>query len=366
MDPRMKELARRLVGRCVKVRPGDNVLIEAQEAHAAPLVNLIIDEVYRAGGRPFPVFELASVTRRLLLGCSDEQIMLHYTPLAGLLERMDCSIGIRGFVNDSEMGDVPKAGMAAWQTAKAMLRERRMRLRWVLLRCPGDAIAQLAHMSTEAYEDFYYRVCNFDYEAMEKASLPLKELMERTDIVTLKGPGTDISFSIKGIPAVPCCGEINIPDGEVYTAPVAGTANGTISFNLPSVFQDTSFENIVLTLKDGVVVKASSNHTEKLNWILDTDEGARRIGEFAFGINPMIRVCTNDGSVDEKMWGSIHFTPGNFCAGADNGNISGIHWDMVLAQTPEHGGGEVYFDGVLVRKDGRFLPEELQGLNFGN
>lgn len=364
MDQRMKELARRLVRYSIDVQPGEKVLIEANEADTAPLIELLIDEIYEAGGLPFVQYEIASVNRKLLKQCTKEQMMLQYSGYADMLKEMDATIGIRGMLNAAELSDVPDTGMGYYSDARAMLRKYRMDKKWVLLRYPNNAIAQLANMSLEAYEDFFYSVCNLDYAEMKEKAKPLMDLMERTDRVHIVGPGTDLEFSIKDIPVVACCGDKNIPDGEVYTAPVRDSVNGVITFNLPSVFQDICFENIKLVFKDGKIVEATSNHTEKLNWILDTDEGSRYTGEFSFGINPNIRKCTNDGSVDEKMWGSIHLTPGNFCDGASNGNISNIHWDMVLAQTPEYGGGKIYFDDVLIREDGRFVLEELEGLNI--
>lgn len=364
MDQRMKELAHRLVNYCICVQPEEKVLIEAIEADTAPLVELLIDEIYAAGAQPFVQYEIASVNRKLLQDCTEEQIKLQFSGHAEILKQMDATIGIRGMLNAAELSDIPKNGMDCYSAAKSMLRGYRRELKWVLLRYPNRAIAQLANMSLEAYEDFYYSVCNLDYAGLKEKSQPLKALMERTDKVHIVGPGTDLEFSIKDIPVVPCCGNMNIPDGEVYTAPVKESVNGVITFNLPSVFQDICFENIRLVFKDGKIVEADSNHTEELNWILDTDEGSRYTGEFSFGINPNIRTCTNDGSIDEKMWGSIHLTPGNFCDGASNGNVSQIHWDMVLAQTPEYGGGKIYFDDVLVREDGRFVLTELEGLNI--
>lgn len=362
MDPRMKELARRLVRYSINLQPGEKVLIEATEADTAPLVELLIDEIYEAGGEPFVQYEIPSVNRKLLMHCSEEQLLIQYRAYAELLKHMDATIAIRGMSNAAELSDVPKEGLDNYFSAKAVLREERMKKKWTLVRYPNMAIAQLANMSFEAYEDFYYRTNNLDYADMAEKAKPLKALMDRTDRVHIVGPGTDLKFSIKGIPAVICCGEFNNPDGEVFTAAIKDSVNGVITFNLPSIFQDICFENIRLVFQDGKIVEATSNHTDKLNWILDTDEGSRYTGEFALGINPEIRTCTNDGSVDEKMWGSLHFTPGD---GADrNGNHSKIHWDMVLAQTPEYGGGQIYFDDVLIRDNGRFVLEELEGLNI--
>ncbi len=234
------------------------------------------------------------------------------------------------------------------------------------MRYPNGAMAQLANMSTRAFEDFYFNVCNLDYAKMADAMTPLVELMNRTDRVRIVGVGTDLSFSIKGIPAVKCSGLRNIPDGEVYTAPVRDSVEGTITYNTPAVYQGTTYENISLTFKQGKIVNATANYTEKINQVFDTDEGARYIGEFALGVNPYIEKPMKDTLFDEKISGSFHFTPGMAYDTAFNGNKSAIHWDLICIQTPEYGGGEIYFDDVLIRKDGRFILPELDGLNPEN
>ena len=182
----------------------------------------------------------------------------------------------------------------------------------------------------------------------------------------LKGPGTDLTFSIKGMNAIKCDGERNIPDGEVYTAPIRDSINGTLSYNTPSLVAGFRFENIRFTFENGKIVDATANDTQRINQYLDTDEGGRYIGEFSLGVNPNIHTPMCDTLFDEKIAGSIHFTPGNAYDEADNGNRSAIHWDLVLIQTPEYGGGEIYFDDVLIRKDGRFVIPELEGLNEEN
>jgi aminopeptidase len=221
-------------------------------------------------------------------------------------------------------------------------------------------------MSTDAFEDFYFDVCNLDYNKMANAMEPLKQLMERTDKVRIVSPGTDLSFSIKGMNAVKCNGDRNIPDGECYTAPIRNSVNGVLSYNTPSVYEGTTFDNIRFVFENGKIVEASANHNDKINHIMDTDEGARYIGEFSLGFNPYIKDPMKDTLFDEKIDGSLHFTPGNAYDEADNGNVSAIHWDLVLIQRPEYGGGEVYFDDVLIRKDGRFVIPELLGLNPEN
>jgi aminopeptidase len=191
----------------------------------------------------------------------------------------------------------------------------------------------------------------------------LKALMEKTDRVEIKGPGTDLRFSVKRIPAIICGGDRNIPDGEVFTAPVKNSVEGHVTFNAPTIYQSTNFDGIRLEFRAGKVVEATSNQTAKLNTILDSDPGARYIGEFSLGFNPHILQPMRDILFDEKIAGSFHFTPGQAYEEADNGNRSQVHWDMVNIQRPDYGGGEIYFDGKLIRRDGEFLPKQLRALN---
>jgi aminopeptidase len=239
--------------------------------------------------------------------------------------------------------------------------------KWVVLRWPTPSMAQSAGMSTEAFEDFYFRVCaGVDYAKMADACKPLVELMDATDQVRIVGPGTELTFSIKDIPAKPCFGERNIPDGECFSCPVKESVNGTVQYNCETLYRGTVFNNIKLTFKNGKIVDAladSPGTTKKLNEILDADAGARYIGEFALGFNPHIQRPMKDILFDEKIAGSFHFTPGQAYEKFGNGNKSQIHWDMVCIQRPDFGGGEIYFDGKLIRKDGLFISPELNDLN---
>jgi aminopeptidase len=245
--------------------------------------------------------------------------------------------------------------------------ERVKNTKWCVMRYPNGSMAQSAQMSTEGFEDFFFQVCLIDYQKMEKAMRSLVKRMEQTDEVRIVGPGTDLTFSIKGIPVIPCAGTHNIPDGEVFTAPVRDSVNGTLSYNTPTVYQGYTFENVVLNFREGKIVEATAgSQTERLNKILDTDEGARYIGEFAIGVNPYIHHPMKDILFDEKINGSFHFTPGQAYEDADNGNRSAIHWDMVCIQRADYGGGKIYFDGELIRENGLFLPEDLQALNPEN
>ncbi len=367
MDPRIKDLSKLLVGYSCQIQPGDRVLISYEGECCKNLVRQLIKDVYEAGGLPYAEIRDAAITREILLGCTEEQIRFMDEISLAQMKGMQAYIAIRAGSNTSEMSDVPSDKMQMYsRLTRPTIDYRVNETKWVVLRYPNNSMAQLANTSLEAFEDFYFDVCTLDYKKMSKAMDPLVDLMNRTDRVHIKGPGTDLTFSIKGVGAIKCDGEKNIPDGEVYTAPVRESMNGTISYNTPSEEQGFTYENIVFEVKDGRIVKATSNDDAKINALLDTDEGARYFGEFALGVNPYILHPMKDTLFDEKIAGSFHLTPGMCYEDAPNGNKSAIHWDLVMIQRPEYGGGEIWFDDVLIRKDGIFLLDELKGLNPEN
>lgn len=369
MDLRIRTLARNLVNYSCKVQKGDKVYVHYTGQATETLARAVIKEIYRNGGIPFVHFTNPTVLREILFGCNEEQLALMAEFDAEEMSRMDCYIGIRGSDNTAELSDVPEEKMRLYDKLYMDPVHHKIRVpktRWVVLRYPNASMAQLSGTSIEAFEDFYFDVCNLDYSRMAKAMESLVELMMRTERVRITAPGTDLCFSIKDIPAVPCAGEMNIPDGEVYTAPVRDSVNGTISYNTPSIYQGFTYENVTLTFENGKIVDAKANDTERINQLLDSDEGACYVGEFAIGVNPYVLRPMKDILFDEKICGSIHFTPGNSYDDAPNGNHSVIHWDLVLIQRPEYGGGEIYFDDRLIRKDGRFIVPELACLNPEN
>ena len=369
MDERLLKLAKNLVNYSVGVKPGDKVWINYIGESTYDLARALIKEVYRAGGMPFPHCEDQRVHRELLMGCSDEQLKIMCETDSLMMSKMDCFIGVRGADNASELADVPAEKISLYNRLYSSPVHHGIRVpdtRWVVLRFPTEGMAQLMDSSYDAFEDFYYNVCNLDYAKMGRAMKSLVDLMNRTDRVRITAKDTDISFSIKGIPAIPCDGHMNIPDGEVYTAPVKDSVNGVITYNTPSRYEGFTYENVSLTFKDGKIIKASANDSERCNRVFDTDEGARYVGEFAIGVNPYILKPMKEILFDEKICGSIHFTPGMSYDDAPKGNKSAVHWDLVLIQTPEYGGGNIWFDDVLIRKDGRFVLPELECLNPEN
>ena len=362
-DPRLDKLARLLTTFSTSLKKGDKVLIDAFDIPAEMTIALI-RAVRELKAIPFVQLHNARVSREMALGAEEAQYDLISKVELARMKAMDAYIAVRGSANIAELSDIPGDRMKlVSRKLKPVLDHRVKKTRWVVLRWPSPSMAQQAGMSTEAFEDFFFKVCTLDYAKMQPGMKALKALMEKTDRVEIKGPGTDLRFSIKGIPAIPCGGTHNIPDGEVFTAPVKKSVQGYITFNAPTIYQGVPFDNIRLEFKDGKIVNAAANNTEKLNQILNSDPGARYIGEFALGFNPHILHPMRDILFDEKIAGSFHFTPGQCYEQTENGNRSQVHWDMVCIQRPDYGGGEIYFDGKLIRKDGLFVPRALQSLN---
>lgn len=363
MDPRFDKLADVLVQFSVQLKKGENVLIDAFDI-PEDMVLALIRSVRKSEGVPFVNLQSAKVNRELIDHLDDGQFEAQYNWEMQQMELMDAYIAIRGSNNIFEMSDVSSDNLVtASRAMKGVLDHRVNKTKWVILRWPTNAMAQQAMMSSEAFEDFFFKVCTQDFSKMEKGMGRLEALMKKTDIVEIKGPDTDLRFSIKDIGAVSCGGRKNIPDGEVFSCPVKNSVEGFIRFNAPTVYRGISFDNIALRFKEGKIIEATGSNEEALNAILDSDPGARYIGEFAIGFNPLILEPMRDILFDEKIAGSFHFTPGQAYEEADNGNRSQVHWDMVQIQRPEYGGGSIFFDGNLIRKDGLFVSDELHCLN---
>ncbi len=368
-DPRHTKLAHLLVHHSAGVKPGDKVLVEAFEIPPEFTVELV-RQIAAAGGLPLVQTYQDAVRRALLNNISEGQIDLAAELDVARMGRVDCYMGVRGSHNIAELSDVPREKMDLWEKRymhPVHLEQRVKKTRWVVLRWPHPSMAQGANMSSEAFEDFYFRVCaDVDYAKMRQAMKPLEELMARTDAVHINGPGTDLRFSIKGIGSKGCWGERNIPDGECFSCPIKDSVQGHVQYNCETTYRGTIFNHIRLAFRDGKIVEATADseaNTKKLNEILDSDEGSRYIGEFSLAFNPQIKKPMKDILFDEKIDGSFHFTPGQAYESPGNGNQSQIHWDMVCIQRPDYGGGEIKFDGRVIRRDGRFVVSELEGLN---
>ena len=367
LDPRVTKLAEMLCTHSTSLGPDDSLLV-----HAFDIQDEVVAEVVRVAqgtGANVAVRLESNVVRRELMHGMTESNAKHIAEIELFeMQKTTAYISLRGGDNAAELSDVPGEKSSMWQrlySTPVVFGQRVPHTKWAALRWPSPSMAQMANQSTKAFEDFYFDVCTMDYAKMEAAAKPLVALMERTDRVRLVGPGTDLSFSIKGIGAVSCHGKRNIPDGECFSCPVKDSVNGTVQYNTVNLYQGSDFKDIFFRVKDGKIVEATAGPmTDKLNQILDTDAGGRYFGEWSLGYNPQVLHPMRDTLFDEKIAGSFHLTPGNAYTGpGGNGNTSAIHWDIVCIQRPEYGGGEVWFDDVLIRKDGLFVVEELAGLN---
>ena len=365
-DPRVTRLAELMASHSTELGPQDKVLIHTFDIPDDAVVEFV-KACQNRGAQVILRSVMGKSRRQLMLGLSEENIKTIADIELHEMEQMTAYIALRGGENYAELSDISTETNAAWQKlyGQTVVQHRVSKTKWCVTRWPSPSMAQQAGISTAAFEDFFFKVTTLDYARMSKACEPLKELMDKTDQVHILGPGTDLKFSIKGIGSVPCCGEANIPDGECFSAPVRDSMQGHITYNTVSLYQGTEFNDVHYKVKDGRIFEASAGaNTGKLNDILDTDEGARYFGEFALGFNPHILEPMKDTLFDEKIAGSFHLTPGNaYDPPGGNGNVSAIHWDKVLIQRPEYGGGEIWFDGKLIRKNGEFILEELKGLN---
>ena len=363
-DSRTTQLAQSLVNYSCRVQPGEHVLLDLIDAPDESGIELI-RAVRANGGVPHVRLRHGRITAEMFSGATDAQ----YGSIASFeldeMKAMQAYIAIRGSQNAYENSGVPAADMKLVQKHMNPVHERRVcHTKWCVLRWPTPSMAQGACMSTEQFEDFYFRCCLADYGKLKCAMELLAARMMRAERVHIVGPGTDLSFSIKGMPAIPCAGEMNIPDGEVFTAPIRDSVNGTVRYTAPSIYQGIAFDGVTFSFRNGKIVEAHCNGNEDaLNKILDSDEGARYIGEFSFGVNPEILQPMRDILFDEKIAGSFHFTPGNAYENCDNGNRSQVHWDLVCIQRSDYGGGSIFLDDELIRKDGVFTDPALSILN---
>ena len=362
---RIEKLAKIIVNHSLKVKENEKVLITYNGIESMPLVKAIVKEVINNRGVVETDYQNQDLNNYVRENLTDSIIETKTKKMKFEVENYDCFVKLCYRKSDYYDKNMDKTMKNKFMESIKPYKEIQVNeRRWVLLNYPSVVDSFKAHMTPEEFYNFSLDTMTVDYDKMYEDTKPLKELMEKTDKVRIVGPKTDITFSIKGLPAIICAGGSNIPDGECFTAPVRDSVNGTITYNVPSPYQGEIFEHVSLTFKDGKIISASSNNNEKLKEILETDEGSRYIGEFSLGFNPIIKKPMGDILFDEKIAGSLHFTPGCCYDECPNGNKSNIHWDLVLIQREEYGGGEVYFDDVLIRKNGLFVLPELENLNY--
>jgi len=369
MDTRYQQLAQLLVGYSTKVGRGDLVLLQTDITTPHAMNVALCDAVREKGGVLLdPIItdpRLTAVTRK---GCTERSLRVDAASMLMRYLAADVNLVIGGKGNPFEPSALPAADATLVNSiyTRFTLGERVDSSRWVLTRWPTPGFAQLAGLSTDAAEEMFFAACLADYEKMARHVSPLHSLMLHTDKVEIIGPGTNLAFSIKGIDVVPCTGGCNVPDGECFTAPVRDSVNGTIQYNTLTITKSGDrFEGVGFEVHDGKIVRSwcKNGDPSRIERMLDTDEGARYFGEFSLGLNWGITRIIGDTLFDEKVGGTFHLTPGKSYDDAPNGNTSGIHWDIVCDQREAAGGGEIWFDGTLIRRDGLFVIGELEALN---
>lgn len=362
---RLRKLANQILTYSIKIKENENLLIELFGSDGIPLAKELINQAHKLKTNVFFNVIDYEILKQFLSNATEAEIKMYAKHDLNRMKDMDAYVGISAKRKENEFEGIPSDKMELYNKEYMLpvhLKER-VKKKWCILRYPNRLFAEMNNMNMEEAEDFYFNVCNLDYEKMSKSMDKLVELMNKTDKVRIIGKDTDLTFSIKGIKAEKYIGNYNLPDGEVATAPIKTSVNGYITYNTQTKYNGKIFNNIRFEFSNGKIIKATANNTKELNEILNTDEGARYIGEFAIGLNPYITKVSSDILFDEKVCGSFHFTPGNALDESDNGNRSAIHWDIVSIQTPEYDGGEIWFDDILIRKDGRFILKELECLN---
>lgn len=360
-DPRLANLARLIVRHSLMLKPGENLLIDAIE-ECDQLIIAVLAAVREVGGNSYVLHQSLPVSRAWLKGATDANLLYWYKQTLPLRREADCYLCVRGQDNAFELADIPPETMQKYGalTLKLRLEGNKPGVRTTLIRFPSKSLAQQSGMSTEGFTDYFYRACALNYPVLQREMEMLKAALDSASEVRIVAPGTELTFSIAGIMCGISAGTWNIPDGEAAMEIVRESANGRIAYNIPSNHLGHVYRDIVLEFRKGRVVHVEGSSRERMEAILDTDEGARYVGEFAIGVNPYLRHHITDTLFDEKMAGSLHFTP----AGTDrNGVRSLVHWDIIQSHLPYYGGGEIFLDGKLWRKDGLFVDEILVRLN---
>ncbi|MBE6448330.1 MAG: aminopeptidase [Alphaproteobacteria bacterium] len=371
MDERLQKLATNILTKSVRLQPGEKIYLDAVGKECLPLLQTLLEKAVKMGGIPFYFHNTEGLNNALLSHCTESQVKDFANFHADIMRQMDVFVGIRSIEEEEKNAANVSAQARKWYNQYFLgdvhMNIRLPNTRWCILRYPTSLMAKEANLTLYEFSELYYKSSLLDYSQLETLMQPLVERMKQTNKVRIIGPHTDLLFSIKDVGVVPCFGLRNIPDGEIFSAPIKDSIDGRIRFNTPTTYNGKKFSNITLFFKKGRIVDAyhDGNKQDILD-ILDTDEGSRYIGEFALGINPFITKSIGNTLFDEKISGSLHMAIGNAYKNAFNGNVSSIHWDLVQIQTPEYGGGEIWFDNELIRLQGRFIPSDLEHLNPEN
>ena len=353
-DTRITKLADILVNYSLKIKKGERALINASSELAKPLVLEVYKKVLQAGGYPAVNIVFEEMTNIFYKMAAKEQLLDFPKIKFFEAKNVDCFINIRASVNKKALSNIdPKAISQRSKVLMPIQEEIVNRKRWVICNFPTNALAQETDMSLEEYEDFLYGATNINWGKVKKKEMKLKRILDKGNIIRIVGKDTDLTLSIKGRKAILCFGERNMPDGEVFLSPIEDTAEGQIYYDLPAIYQGKEVLGICLKFKKGKVIEAKAEKNQGfLISMLDTDKGARYLGEVGIGTNYGIKHFSKDILFDEKIGGTVHLAVGRSYESAGGKNKSAIHWDMIKDL---RNGGAIHVDGKEIQKNGRFV-----------
>lgn len=353
-DIRCEKLASVLLNHSLKVKAGENLVIRSNY-NGKPLVDEVYKQAIKAGLNVFTQISISEHAKFFMENATQEQLDNGNKFLEAVYEQADAFIVIEAPDNVKHLSKVDSDRNMRYNKAVSPLSRKIMDKRWVMTNFPTHSFAQEADMSLEEYEDMLFGATLVDYEQMDKEMDKIVEIFDKAETIRIVGRDTDLTFSIKDRKGIKCSGANNIPDGEVFYAPITNSANGHIYYEYPAIRYGVQVDGIRLEFKDGKVVKATAEKNEEfLNKMLDTDEGARYLGEFGIGVNFGITKFIKNILFDEKIGGTIHLAVGNAYEDSGGDNKSLVHWDMIKELRVD---GEIYADGRLVQKNGTFIYE---------
>lgn len=363
-DSRLQKMAQVLVYYSLKIQPGDKLSITAYDI-AAPLIREVYREAIRAGAHVFPRISIDGLKQIELQESKHEQLAYVSEYDVFLRDYFDAELSIWSEQNTKDMGKVDPICMAKKREAQAPLFNRSLErmgkgeMRWCGTLFPTHAYAQDAGMSLHDFEDFVYKACLLDlddpissWRKVHAQQQRIADFLSQHDEIHIVAPGTDITYRVGGRKWINCAGRENLPDGEIFSCPIEHEVNGTVLFSYPAVYDGKSVDDVRLTFSAGKVVESCAGRgLDFLNAMLNTDTGARFLGEAAFGLNYNIKEFTGETLFDEKIGGTMHMALGASLPEAGGVNKSGIHWDMVCDLRE----GRVYADGQLCYEHGQFI-----------
>ncbi len=352
MDQRIKKLAGILVNYSIKVKKGSRIGLTGG-IKASPLLLACYELILKKGAFPVTQVGIPGTSYLYYKNATKEQLTTFPKIAWYEAKNLDGHISIGGPTNTKELTNVDpeKVGLRR-KIVKKVSDFIHDQDNWVICEYPTPALAQDAEMSVQEFEDFFFKAVLRDWKKEKKKQQKLKRLLNKTKQVRIVAPGTDLNFSILGKKAKECCGERNMPDGEVFTEPVKNSVNGKIAYSFPAIYGGREVDGIKLEFKKGKVVKAEASKNGKfLKQIITTDPGAKYVGEFGIGLNYGITKFIKEILFDEKIGGTIHLALGKAYPETGGENDSAIHWDMICDLRKK---GKLYFDDKIVQEKGKF------------